>query len=493
MRRLMPIAGWMALVPTMVACSGDSEAFAPPPRAADPVVFRQETSTIAAALALDLGDLERKLEAELPRRLWAIRENDTECLSPKKVDLAVVRIQTPKIKCDITGAAIRGRVRVTGGGQELVVTLPVSATVRASDVAGVLKGKTATGAADFRLAIRLDITRDWRLAGQPKIAYAWSREPGIDFLGRRVTFTRAADSELAKVRGDVERALAAELAKVPLRDAAERGWRAGHTVLELNHANPAVWARITPERVRYGGYRIEGRKLVAQLGIDAKVETKVGDRPAPPAPTRLPPLAPFAGTPGSASLHLPIIADYAVLEPVIAKALAKRALRPFVLGDLGTVKARFDKVTVYGTEGGRIAVGAAFDATTDLALVPRAKGTIWLTAKPVNRAGSREVGFADVQITGDTSLKTQDLLFALANSADFQGTIADALKQNFEGDFAKLRAKIDRAIAQRKDGPLSYRVEIVKVATGVITAHGEGLYLPVDIEARIAADTLRLP
>lgn len=492
MRRLLPIAGWAAPLPLLLACSGDSEAFAPPPRAADPVVFPQETSTIAAALAVDLGDLERKLEGDLPRQLWSVREDDTECLAPKKVDLAVVRIKTPKIRCDITGSVTRGRLKVTGRGQELVVTLPVSATVRASDVAGLLKGKTATGAADFRLAIRLDITRDWRLTGQPKIAYSWSREPGIDFLGRRVTFTGQADSELAKVRRDVERALAAELAKVPLRDAAERGWRAGHTVLELNHANPAVWARVTPERVRYGGYRIDGRKLVAQLGIDARVETKVGEKPAAPAPTRLPPLAPLAAKPGRASLHVPIIADYAVLEPVIAKALAKRAQRPFVLGELGTVTARFGKVTVYGTERSRIAVGADFDATSDLKLVPRAKGTIWLTAKPVNRPGSREVGFTDLEVTGDTTLKSEALLFALANSPDFQVAITDALKQNFEGDFAELRGKIDRAIAQRKDGPLSYRVEIVNLATGVITAHGEGLYLPVDIEARISADTLRL-
>jgi hypothetical protein len=488
----LPWAGWPTSLALVAACSGDSSAFAPPPRANDPVVFANETSTFAAALAVDLGDLERQLERAVPRQLWAIDENDAECVSPTKVDLAVVSIKTPKIKCDIDGAVTRGRVRVTGRGQDLVVTMPVSATVRASDVAGLLKGETATAAADLRLAVKLDIARDWRLTGKPQIAYTWSRQPGIDFLGQRITFTRQADRELGGVRRDIERALAAEFARVPLRDAAERGWRAGHTVLELNRENPAVWARITPEKVRYGGYRIEGRRLVAKLGIDAKIEAKVGKQPAAPQPSPLPPLEALAATPGSARLHLPIIADHHVLEPVIAKALAKRAKRPFALGEVGTVSASFGKVTVYGTERNRIAVGVSFDATSDLALVPKAKGTIWLTARPVNAANSREVHFTDLEITGDTSLKSEALLFALANSPDFQVVITDALQQNFENDFAKLRGKIDRAIAQRQDGPLSYRVKIVRLETGAITAHGEGLYLPVTIEARIDADTLRI-
>ena len=491
-RRISTIGlGAAVLLP---GCSGaDDAAASAPPRATDPIVFPQETSTVAAALALDLGDLERQLEREVPRRLWEIHENDAECVSPQKVDLAVVRIKSPKIKCDIDGVVTRGRLRVAGRGKDLIVTLPASATVRAHDVAGVLKGKTATAAADLRLTVRLDITRDWRLTGKPQLAYKWSREPGIDILGQRITFTRQADAELAKLRGQIERTLATELAKVPLRDAAERGWRAGHTVLELNRENPAVWARVTPERVRYGGYRIEGRKLIATLGIDARIETKLGKQPAAPTPSRLPPLAPLAEQPGRASLHLPVIADYAVLEPVIAKALAKRSARPFALGELGTVTASFGKVTVYGTDRNRIAVGVDFDATSDLSLVPKAKGRIWLTARPRNTPGSREVSFADLEVAGETSLKSESLLLGLANAPDFQAVIADALRQNFEKDFAELLVKIDRAIARRQDGPLSYRVEIVKVGTGEIAAYGQGLYLPVDIEARIAADTLRLP
>jgi hypothetical protein len=67
---------------------------------------------------------------------------------------------------------------------------------------------------------------------------------------------------------------------------------------------------------------------VLALGLDATIEAKVGKRPDPPALTALPPLAPLAKTPGLAVLYLPVVADYDVLEPVIDKALAKRAARP---------------------------------------------------------------------------------------------------------------------------------------------------------------------
>lgn len=491
-RQIVTIAASAALLLLPGCFAAADTAASAPARADDPITFETRTSSIAAALALDLGELERHLETAVPRQLWEIHEIDAECVAPQKVDLALFKVKSPKIKCDIDGSVTRGRLQLTGRGRELLVSFPVSATVRASDIAGILKGKTATAAANLQIAVKLDISRDWRLTGTPQVGYRWSREPGIDFLGRRITFTRQADRELAKVKGQIERSLAADLARVPLRDAAERGWKAGHVVLELNRANPPVWARVSPEQVRFGGYRAEGRKLVAMLGIDAKIETKIGDQPAAPKLTPLPPLAPLTAKPGAANLHLPIIADYHVLEPVIAKALAKRAKRPFVLGDLGTVTASFGAVTVYGTGKGKIAVGVDFKANSDVPLVPKTKGTIWLTARPVNAANSRLVSFADIAIAGETSLVTDKLLFGLANSPEFQAVITDALRQNFEDDFAKLMGKIDRALAQRQDGPLSYRVRIVKVTTGVIEAYGKGLHMPVDIEAEITADTLRL-
>ena len=491
LRRVIVSAAASAVL--LAGCSAPTDmAATAPPIGTDPIVFPKEPSQIAVEMKVDLAQLERALERELPRQLWQINRPGSECMASKKVDLALFKVKSPKIKCTIIGKVTRGRLSLSGKGDTLNVTLPVSGALAARDVAGMFKGETATGAAEVTMALKLDLTGDWKLAGTTRLDYRWTREPGVDFLGQRITFTKQADRELGPVKNDVERIVARELANLPVRQTVEGGWRDAHDVFVLNHRDPAVWGRLTPQRFRFGGYDVTGRVLTLRLGLDALFETFVGTKPEVAAPGPLPPLAKLDERKVMSVLHIPVIANYAVLEPVITEALAKRARRPFVIADYGSVTASFAKITVYGTGEGRIAVGGLFTAKSSLPLVEAAKGTIWLTARPVNAPGSRKVRFTDVEITGDSDLVGEDFLFALAQAPDFQSAITDALAQNFEGDFAKLRVKIDRALAARSAGISDYSIAISDVRTGVITAHGQGLYLPVDVTAKIDAKLRRM-
>lgn len=487
--RLMLGACLGAMLMLLAACSNAAAdpATGAPPRADDPIVFPQKTSQIAVDLKIDLAQLEAALERELPRKLWQIDKPGSECVASKKIDLELFKVKSPKIKCRIVGTVNRGRLRLSGRGEQLLVTVPVTGAIAARDVAGIFKGETATGAAEVTLALRLDLTKDWRLASDTRLDYRWTREPGIDFAGQRITFTSEADRELRPVKRDVERIVARELARLPVRATAAEGWQEAHRVFVLNERNPAVWGRLTPERFRFGGYAVSGRELTLRLGLDALLETFVGMKPKPAKVGALPALARREKTLPLSDLHVPVIADYAVLEPVIAKALAKRSQRPFVIDEYGSVTAHFKDITVYGTDEGRIVVGGRVTAASDLAIIAKAEGQIWLTARPVNKAGSRVVSFADVAITGSTDIVGEDFLFALANSPGFQDAITDALTQNFEKDFAELRGKIDRALARPKGDLSGSRATILSVRTGVIRAHGQGLYLPVDLTARIDA------
>lgn len=488
-----PSAGSAAGLLLLGGCSNAADTPSPgPPRADDAITFPSATSHAEIDLAVDLAQLERTLEQEVPRQLWAIDQPGSECVASKKINLELFRVKSPKIKCHIIGKVTRGRLKLSGRGPDLLVTLPVTAEVAARDVAGIFKGETGTAAANVTLRLRLDLKPDWKLASSTRITYDWTTEPGIDFLGRRITFTSQADDKLATVRRDVQAIIARELARLPVRAAAEQGWRKAHAVLELNRENPAVWGRLTPQRFLYGGYDVGGRTLTLRLGLDGTFETFVGMKPEETAPAALPPLAPRPKTTQPSVLHVPVVADYAVLEPVIEKALTKRAAQPFVIKDFGSVTAEFSEISVYGTPQGRIAVGARFKAKSDLPLVEAASGRIWLTARPMNEPNSRQVRFADIAVTGETNLVTQPLLLALANAPEFQTTISDALKQNFENDFAKLTVKINRAVARRRDGPLDYTITIEKIETGTITAHGQGLYLPVELTARGKARLVRV-
>lgn len=451
----------------------------PPPRADDKVDLPPHDSIIAVPVEADLGELSRALEREVPRQLWAINKPDQVCVASSKVKVLIVKIKTPTLKCDLIGQVTRGPLSLSGRGQDLVVTMPINAVIRAKDIGGILKQETATASAQVRAIIRPSLGPDWTLRGKVNIAYDWTREPGIDFLGKRIEFTSKADAKLAGVIARLEQTLPRELAKVRLRDQVAGAWRQAFTSLSLNRDNPPVWLRLTPRELQFGGYTVSGLRMRMTLGLLAQTETFVGNRPADPGSTPLPGVRPLTARAGDLQFYIPVVADYKELEPVIAKALTKRAVRPFEVPGIGPVNATFDKITTYGTTGGRIAVGAVITAQDQANRFGKTTGTIWLTALPQNPANTRQVQFADLKISGETDSKGTNFLLKLTNLPEFSQTIADSLTQDFEEDFTKLMGKIARAIDEKREGRLLIQARITDVRTEPLKAAGQGLYLPV--------------
>ena len=450
-----------------------------PPRANNAIELEAQNSVIAVPVELGLDQLHAALERAVPRQLWTIDERGKTCVASDKVKVLVVKIKTPKIKCDLVGAVTRGRISLMGQGRDLVVAMPIRATVRAKRIAGIIKQETATASAQFRGVVRLDMGSDWSPRGRIEIDYNWTREPGIDFLGQRIKFTGPADAKLKAVIAGLEQALPRELAKLGVKQQVNNAWNHAFTSLNLNQANPPVWMRITPQELQYGGYSVRGRQLVLRLGMAARTETFVGARPEDPPALRLPPVRPMTVDPGAMQFFIPVIADYAQLEPVVQKALTKRAARPFELPAIGPVNVTFGKVTIYGTTGNRIAVGASFVARDAAGRFPETTGTLWLTALPFNPPDSRRVEFRDLRVAGVTNGKVTDLLLQLANAPAISQTIAEALAQNFSRDYEELLSKIGRAIDTQREGRLVIRARIDNVRTEPLRAAGRGLYLPV--------------
>jgi hypothetical protein len=481
------ISAALILMGSLAGCDRQTEV-EPPPRATDKAPSPTQKSLIAVPINANTASLRQALERAVPRTLWTINQRERACVQPQRVKVFGKKVKvTPPIACTIVGQVTRGPLRLRGEGAEIVVDMPLRATVAARDVGGVLKGETATGAAMAHARVRIELTPDWRTLGKARITYDWTKAPGIDFLGRRITFTDQADAKLKPVVAGVEREVNREIAKIDIRKQAADVWRQSFTSLELNRENPPVWMRVTPQRILYGGYRVEGQRLNLNLGLEAITETFVSGRPADPAPTPLPRLVREAPKP-HLDVRVPVIADYAVLQPVVDRALAKRATRPFVLPKLGSMMVKFGKSTIYGAPGGRIAVGVDVDAKLEIRTGEPTKGRIWMTAIPVNKPGSAEVHFTDLVINGDTDGVGGDLLILLGRSEGFAPLIADALTQNFAGDLDKLQGKIKRAVNQRREGAFVIRTRVDRFETGEIKAYGNGLYLPVRMVGGASVD-----
>lgn len=488
MRAIKGLAAAIVLTGLLSGCDPAKGGAKAPPHATDTAPIPSQTSLIAVPIDASIAPLRAALERAVPRTLWTINQHERTCVKPQRVKVFGKKIKvTPPIACTIVGRVTRGALRLRGEGNEIVVDVPLNATVAARDVGGVLKGETATGSALVHARIRIDLTPDWRMQGKARIGYGWTKAPGIDFLGKRITFTDQADAKLAPVTRDVEREVNREIGKINIRDQATDIWRHAFTVLELNREKPPVWMRVTPQRILYGGYRLDGTRINLNLGIEGVTETFVSDRPDDPKPTPLPKLVRDTPRP-HLDIRVPVIADYAQLQPVIDRALAKRATRPFVLPKLGPMMVKFGPSTVYGAPDGRIAVGADVEAKLEARSGAPTRGRIWMTAVPVNEAGSATVRFTRIVVNGDTDGVGGDLLILLGRSEGFAPLIADALTQNFTRDLTELEGKIRRAVDQRREGAFVIRTHIDGFETGEIRAYGNGLYLPVRLTGGASVD-----
>ena len=428
-----------------------------PPKVSSAPDFPLQTSTIVVPISASLDDLQRALDQQIPHRLWGIDKQLDKCVAGKRVDIGIAKVKVvPTLGCRVVGQVTRGKLTLGGSGDRLTIAMPVHATIAARKVGGIVS-KTATGDAIVHAVAHLSIKGDWSPSARVTIDYDWTEPPGIDFLGQRIEFVSKADARLKPVLASLEQSLPRELGKLNLRARLADAWKQGFTSIMLNRDRPPAWMRITPERLGFGGYRIEHRKIALVLAADALTETFVGNRPADPAVTPLPPPAPSIGKEGL-NFYIPVLADYAQLEPVVRRALLKRAAKGITLTGIGPVDVQFGKVTIYATTGGRLAVGVFAKAKAKRSSLLSTKGEVWLTALPYNVANSQLVRVRDVAIaTQHRQQHRQSAGRRIQRQLD-QGQYRRRVEPRFrtrlrEGD--PLGSRRDRAKARRRFHPVS--------------------------------------
>ena len=458
-----------------------------PPRVTTAPQLPRQSSTIVVPASASLSDIARGLEKGTPQTLWTIDERRPDCVPAQRVDLGIGRVKvSPALGCRIVGQVVRGPITLAGTGDRLTIAMPVRATLAAEKVGGVA-GATATGAATVHAVARLGIAGDWQPTAKVDIAYDWREPPGVTILGQRITFARRADAQLQRVIAQLERDLPKELAKLDLRRRLGGVWREAFTTVELSRANPPAWMRVTPRALGFGGYRVADGRLNLTLSAQAVTETFVGDRPADPQPTPLPAPTRVAAKPGL-RFFVPVLADYAQLEPVVERTLRRLAARGITLAGVGRVDVEIGKVTVYATTGGRLAVGVKAKVKARNASFAATSGEAWLSALPYNLPGSQLVRARDVQLATRTDSAAVDLLVRLFDDAGVQASVASALQHDFAPDYAKVLAKARAAIGERREGDFVLSARVDEVRNGRIAATGAGLFLPVEAsgDARIS-------
>lgn len=480
------LAAVLALIPALLltACSLFQSEVKPPPRSDEPIEASEGESVFAVDLDVGLNALRQALEAEVPRNLWLIDQPDVECLPSRRTKVIGIAIKSPTIRCDLTGRVTRGSMQLSGSGQDLIITMPIKASVTASDIGGVIRQKTGTAQATVTARVRPTIQEDWRVKGTVSIRYDWKQPPTVSLLGRQITFADQADERLKTVVRTLESTLEREISSLNMRSEIEPLWQRSFAVMSVNRENPPVWLRVTPKHIGFDGYTTSRKTLSLKVRLNARTEIFVGDEPSAHAPLPLPNLLPPASAASSSeqppglNLAVPVVAQYSQLEPIVLRALQARAKQPFLVPAMGEQMVQFRSVTAYGTENNRLAVGIEFEAWAPDARDDPASGIVWLTVRPVNDPDSRVVRFAEPEYQAETTRFTTNVLLEIAKAQDFSEAIEGALTQNFEKDYRDLLGRVETALAQQQLGDFAVETRLDTVSTGAIKAYGEGLHLP---------------
>jgi hypothetical protein len=322
----------------------------------------------------------------------------------------------------------------------------VSATVRAENIGKLIKRETATGAVVVTTRLRLGLRPDWVPTAKVDANYRWTNPIGIDFLGQRITFQSKVDPKLHEILNQLERQLPAKLAKAGVREKAASIWTKGFRS-ERVKSEPLIWARFTPQAIGFSGYRVSGGLLTAGLSARMKTETIFGDKPADPPVTPLPRLqGPLAEQ--GINMHVPVFVPYGILEGAASDALVKPGKRKLKLKNGHSVDVTVRKVTIYGSNGGKIAVGldVLLDAAGGL-VAP--SGTVWFVARPMLDIPGRVLSIRDLTLVGQTDSAVFNALVAAINETGLHEQLMQAVRYDFAKDYQSGLDKADRWLREQ--------------------------------------------
>lgn len=463
------------LTAPLAGCS-DTTSNPAPPRLTQPVALSEQPSTIRVPVGIPVATLEREINQEVPATLYRIDEPQRVCIKTKSKLL-------PDVTCRLRGEVTRGPIRLSGSGETLALTMPVRTTVRAENIGKVIKRETATGAMNVTARVRLGLSPDWTPRAKIDADYAWTNKIGIDFLGQRITFADKVDPELRKVLAKLERTLPSKLGRIQAKQEVAKIWAKGFTSVRVK-SDPLIWARFTPERIGFSGYRIENGQINIGFAAQAKTETIFGERPKDPPVTPLPNL--MRGLPpGGINVHVPVLVRYDILEKAALRELSDIDHRSIALKGGAKVDAEYHTVTIYGTTDRRVALGVDMTVKAVSGAVTT-KGKVWFVARPAVDLQRRIVGITDLQVFGQTDSKAFNLLLDAINQTALVERMTQAVRYNFAKDYDEGLRKADAWLEEQPFEGFVFKGDMVGAQLRRVRVAPDGFLIEADAQATAA-------
>ena len=430
---------------------GVVESYSAPHRTAEAIPFQTQSSSFVIPVVMNLDDLQRRLNQDVPEVLASVDENRDGCVPATWVKVkwlfGLKTKATQAIDCNLKGQAVRGPITLGGNGKTLTITMPVSASITAKGRGEIGKHiqTTATGAITATANVQADIDENWNPSAIVSADYSWNNRIGVNVLGFRITFADKVDPQLRKMIEGFQKKIPEALARLTIKDHASKLWKNSFATLQVGK-DPNLWVKLTPEVVGYNGYSVSGRELKFSIMASGRTETYFGQQPAPAVATELPGLKRDLPAKGL-NVFVPVSVDYTTLANAAKSALKVGEEQSFEIPGRGNVKATFKDVVIHQTDGRRLAIGVTLDSNASVGFLnlSKARGTVWFVADVNVDNLSKRAKVDRFEAHGKTDSATANILTSILNLPAVNRALLNCLQYDFS-------AKYSDAIRQVEDG-----------------------------------------
>ena len=406
-------------------------------------------------------------------------------------DIACDRRKGPYVECSgavVTTDLIRsGPIEVTADGTRLLITVPLRYDIaaRGHGWANYLTDRK-TGAVSVTIPFDVVLTASYGLETRIAGDLVWS-EKVIPVLKGRLGLAGLADAKIkAQLKGLTE-ALRTTLAAQPVRDGAEKAWRALHQPIELSRG-PSLWMRGQPERVFGGGFAMADGAVVYRLGMDAKISVHRGERPAPLSVKPLPgPLrqATARQQPAQTVLRLPFDVGALALGQAVAQAFPKSdVIETRADAKSQPVKVRPTAVSLFPARD-RLALELQLDVVEPSRLLGMT-GKAYLVGRPVLDPTTGILDLRDIGFPGEPQKpgKTPEGVLRVGEEP-FAGRFASAARLDIGSVLNGLRPRINAMLSQPLDDAMDLSGSFETMTVAGVEPVKDGFRLLLDLKGAL--------
>ena len=443
--------------------------------------------------AIDLSKTEDELGRLLPNEIVPVARR-----LPRVVCQTVAAANGQKVGQSATAAAAAGKqvcqdakvwghiyrdgsVKIAGSAQGLELTVPLAYDLTVQSVgpgaATVIHGKTSVVA-----AYTMTLDERWQPALKLGSAWNWPQGARIKVLDGELNTQSEVEAILNQRLGKVPSAALAGLVPSDLRQQADLAWRNQHYPIALSQEQQ-IWLRGTPVGLHFAGIALTANGPEVRLAITARLQTFVGDRPAPLPPA---PLAQLGSglEPSGGGIVLPGDVSYKTIALAAAQHLP--AIPPAPAAKVGETTATSVKSVAFYSSGPRVAVAVHLGLPAG-GTVLASQGVAYFVATPAMKPGSSDVVLKDCVSYGAASKKsTRRKDMPLLDDTRFAENIASAVAVGV-GD--QLTAALETVRAQQslvlaKGFRLWLSPKEAKVIK--INPASDGLHLQIEVVSELA-------